>query len=69
MFFVCFMLFVGHLCTATPCVNAGTCLETGDTRTCDCVAGYTGQDCETGRKWIGLFWYRAASGVIVFKAA
>ena len=33
---------------ATPCDNGGTCLETNDTRTCDCIAGYTGDNCETG---------------------
>ena len=33
---------------ATPCHNEGTCLETNDTRTCDCIAGYTGDNCETG---------------------
>ena len=33
---------------ATPCDNGGTCLETNNTRTCDCVAGYTGENCETG---------------------
>ena len=42
------VLITGQLCTARPCANGGTCLETGNTRTCDCVAGYTGQDCETG---------------------
>ena len=42
------VLIIGQLCTATPCQNGGTCLETGNNRTCDCVAGYTGQDCETG---------------------
>ena len=33
---------------ATPCDNEGSCLETNDTRTCDCIAGYTGDNCETG---------------------
>ena len=41
---------LGQLCTARPCANGGTCLETGGNRTCECVAGYTGQDCETGGK-------------------
>ena len=41
---------LGQVCTARPCANGGTCVETGGNRTCDCVAGYTGQDCETGGK-------------------
>ena len=42
------VFIIGQECMARPCQNGGTCLETGDTRTCDCIAGYTGQDCETG---------------------
>ena len=42
------MCIIGQLCTATPCQNGGTCLESGNSRTCDCIAGYTGEDCETG---------------------
>ena len=41
---------LGQLCTAKPCASGGTCLETGGNRTCDCVAAYTGLDCETGGK-------------------
>ena len=44
------VLIIGQLCTATPCQNGGTCLESGNSRTCDCIAGYTGEDCETGEK-------------------
>ena len=46
--FTCSDVALGQLCTATPCANGGTCLETGGSRTCDCVAGYKGQNCETG---------------------
>ena len=40
---------VGSLCTETPCLNGGTCLETNDTRVCSCVTGYKGKDCQTGK--------------------
>ncbi len=32
-------------CDLTPCQNGGTCQETGDTFTCDCAPGYTGDTC------------------------
>ena len=39
---------LGVLCLTTPCLNGATCMETNNTRTCVCVPGTTGQDCETG---------------------
>ena len=48
---------LGQLCTETPCANGGTCLETGGNRTCDCVAGYTGLDCETGGKLLPVYMF------------
>ena len=35
-------------CENNPCKN-GNCSEGFGTYICHCVAGYTGQDCETGR--------------------
>ena len=32
-------------CDLSPCQNSGTCRESGDTFTCDCAPGYTGDTC------------------------
>ena len=33
-------------CELGPCQNSGTCRESGDTFTCDCAPGYTGDTCD-----------------------
>ena len=35
-------------CSKKPCQNGGVCVDQGDGYLCDCVLGYTGDDCETG---------------------
>ena len=35
-------------CASNPCQNAGTCTDAVDGYTCGCVAGYNGDNCETG---------------------
>ena len=35
-------------CDSAPCLSGATCTGGVDTFTCDCVAGYTGDTCETG---------------------
>lgn len=35
-------------CAPAPCQNGGTCVDLVGGYRCDCKAGYTGSDCETG---------------------
>ena len=35
-------------CQSDPCQNGGTCTDQVNSYSCACVAGYTGDDCETG---------------------
>ena len=37
-------------CASTPCENGGTCVDKVNGFSCKCVAGFTGANCETGRK-------------------
>ena len=36
-------------CANSPCRNGGNCTDGVNGFTCDCVKGYTGRNCETGR--------------------
>ena len=35
-------------CASSPCQNGGTCVDVVNAYTCNCVLGYTGNNCETG---------------------
>ncbi len=35
-------------CASRPCQNSGTCTDSVNGYTCDCQAGYEGDNCETG---------------------
>ena len=35
-------------CNSNPCENGGTCIDGINEYSCQCVAGYTGANCETG---------------------
>ena len=35
-------------CDTNPCQNGGTCLDGKASYSCECMAGYEGDDCETG---------------------
>lgn len=35
-------------CEVSPCQNNGTCINNDGSYSCDCSAGWTGHDCETG---------------------
>ena len=35
-------------CNPDPCENGGRCIDGLDTYICDCVLGYTGDNCESG---------------------
>ena len=34
-------------CASLPCENGGSCIDGVDIFTCECVDGYTGNQCET----------------------
>ena len=36
-------------CSSNPCENGGTCNDAVDMYTCDCDAGYNGDNCETSK--------------------
>ena len=38
-------------CDSSPCQNGGTCTDNVNGYTCDCVAGYTGTECQTGQEF------------------
>ena len=35
-------------CDGDPCMNGATCIDEVNAYSCSCVAGYTGDRCETG---------------------
>ena len=36
-------------CASLPCNNGGTCIDGVNEYTCQCMAGYTGEDCKTSK--------------------
>ena len=38
-------------CLGISCHNGGTCTDGVNEYTCECVAGYTGMNCETGEQF------------------
>ena len=41
-------------CSRAPCQNAGTCVDGVDSFNCICVAGFTGEICQTGECFVYL---------------
>ena len=41
-------------CDSVPCQNGGTCIDSINEFTCDCIPGYTGIYCETGKPSVCL---------------
>lgn len=37
---------VDHSCDSSPCLNSGTCVNSGDSFTCICQEGYEGAVCD-----------------------
>ena len=36
-------------CASSPCLNGGACIDGINGYTCNCIPGYAGNDCETGK--------------------
>ena len=36
-------------CVPNPCRNGATCVRAINSYSCQCVAGYTGQDCQSSK--------------------
>ena len=54
------MLLSADLCDAVSCQNYGTCVHTASTAStwmCDCVAGFSGTLCVTGRQKLCAGWF------------
>ena len=53
-------------CIPDPCQNGATCKDLVGSYRCDCVAGYTGSNCETskhlGKKYMKLLWIWCGAG-------
>ena len=42
-----FAAFVGE-CASSPCQNGGTCVDSVNSYSCNCDAGFSGANCEAG---------------------
>ena len=47
--FILYLIVDINECESSPCNNFGTCNDEVNGYNCSCVAGFTGEDCETGR--------------------
>ena len=43
-----FLILDINECSPAPCQNGGTCVDLVGSYRCDCKAGYSGTNCETG---------------------
>ena len=41
-------------CLSAPCENNGTCINSVNMFSCQCPAGYFGNNCQSGRKFMCL---------------
>ena len=41
-------------CSSSPCQNSGTCVDKVGDYSCTCLNGYTGKNCETGKRFLLL---------------
>ena len=44
-------------CENAPCLNGGTCLDGIDNNTCQCVDGWTGNDCSSSTWYLTKHYY------------
>src|SRR5271163_661933 len=44
---VTLLISVNGQCASSPCLNGGTCLQTGGLYLCNCTTGYQGFQCQT----------------------
>ena len=51
MYFVLNIFYVVDIneCASNPCKNGGSCTDAVNEYTCKCVAGYTDENCQTGK--------------------
>ena len=56
IYFSLCLIFAALSCGAdnSPCLNGATCLELEVGQSCSCVAGFTGQQCQTGVRLLSL---------------
>ena len=45
-------LYYQNECLEFPCLNGGTCDNTQGSYICRCPRGFTGTNCELGKKWV-----------------
>ena len=51
-------------CGSDPCDNGAVCKDHVDEYSCDCVAGYTGDTCETGQYTIIIQTFKLAMDMV-----